>query len=172
MLSRSRGLKWRANNALSAQPLRSSVRRWGPSPRRPDAFHSWALQWRRCTHITDGKISVGVPVILCLRPKARLRWMAAVSQLAAAGTFSPTIMSCQAATRSLAHQTLRDFSAGVGAQDRVQDRYTVMLSTFCRSRSSASIATVGVFKHGHLAFAVAAHDGEGILQGQLRSPRP
>ena len=81
------------------------------------------------------KISVGVPVILCLRPKARLRWMAAVSQLAAAGTFSRTIMSCQAATRSLAHQTLRDFSAESGLRIGYRNRYTVMLSTFCRSRS-------------------------------------
>ena len=60
------------------------------------------------------KIRVGVPVILCLRPNARLRCSALVSQVAAGGVLSRTIRSCQAATRSAAHQMLRDFSAESG----------------------------------------------------------
>ena len=51
------------------------------------------------------KISVGVPVILCLRPKARLRWMAAVSQLAAAGTFSRTITTTDDPSKPLTTTT-------------------------------------------------------------------
>jgi hypothetical protein len=43
-----------------------------------------------------------------------------------------------------------------------------MLSTFCSRVQTLAVAAVGVFEHGQLALAVAAHDGEGILQGQRR----
>ena len=66
------------------------------------------------TRVPSVKISVGVPVILCFFPNARLRCSAAVSQLAAAGILSLTIHSCQTLVRSLAHQMLRDFSAESG----------------------------------------------------------
>ncbi|MNH45560.1 hypothetical protein D3C79_1080420 [compost metagenome] len=60
------------------------------------------------------KIRVGVPVILYLRPKARLRCSAAVSQLAAGTALSRSMRSCQAWALSLAHQMLRDFSVESG----------------------------------------------------------
>src|SRR3989344_3834485 len=81
------------------------------------------------------KISVGVPVILCLRPNARLRCKALVSQLDAGTGLSRTMRSCQAVTWSLEHQMLRDFSAESGLRMGYRNRYTVTLSTFCRSRS-------------------------------------
>ncbi|MNO03843.1 hypothetical protein D3C81_2246700 [compost metagenome] len=66
------------------------------------------------TRVPSWKMMVGVPVILCLRPSARLRWMAAVSQLADGVTLSRSMWSSHSLARSFEHQMLRLFSAESG----------------------------------------------------------
>ena len=61
------------------------------------------------------------------------------------------------------------FFCRVGAEDGVEkqiDRDVVHVLHV--PLETLAIAAVGVFKHRHLAFAIATHDGEGILQGQGR----
>src|SRR5205085_4434193 len=62
------------------------------------------------------KMSVGVPVILCLRPNSVLRASTLVSQLPSGLTSGSlrTIQSCQLRPRSLAHHTALDFSTESG----------------------------------------------------------
>ena len=135
------GLKWRACAMRQRPALRFSWR-WGLRlPLRPGVFHSLALM-APGTREPLAKINVGVPVILCLRPKARLRWMAAVSQLAAAGTFAHHHV-LPGGHAVFGAPDVAGLFGRIGAQDRVQEQVhrdvvhvlQVAFKALCNSRS-------------------------------------